>query len=1148
MPTGRFGSPHAVIDGKLYVAGGCCVPATITRFTALEIFDPATNAWSTGAPIPTGVYAATAGAIGGMLYVAGGQQQSGNIDKLQVYNPATDAWFDGPPMPARNAGSAGGVIGGKLYVATGMNPENTTPVATLRIFDPSTGWTTGASIPTARSAAGAAVLDGKLYVAGGLTTVAVNNFDVYDPVSNTWQTLSPMPTARYGAGLAAVDGILYAVGGFTGAARLDTVEAYDPATDTWTLLAPMPDAHYWPAAVATLNGRLHVIGGVDAAGGQSRANHVRIVPIAPSIEVFGGGIFIYSGSPRTVFAAVTKPGGSFVNGTTTITYEPGGTSAPVGVGSYTVHVTFTSNDPEYTDASLSVPAAIVINPSQAFINGPNGIERDATSADGAIVTFDVNAFDADGPLSVVCTPPSGSLFPLGGTDVSCVADGPNSAPAGLTFRVTIVDRQQPIIGPAANVFATATSPGGATVVYELPFIADAVDPAPQITTSHPSGSLFPHGNTSVQITARDASGNTATRNFTVTVNPGLQSIAVSPSAVTLAPGQGQSFTATGTFTDATTRTLQGPPSGPPFSGPGNNRWQVQFLPTLGVAPCGTVNGGIGSQSFTPDASGAVDQLWGQTNNLLLRATGTATDAAVSLTIACTAPGATASVTLNAAWTGTRYEGAMTDFGGNPVQVKITGWSAQPAMSGARFGAGAATLAAGGSDVIYVAGGVANGAASDALVAYHPALGVWTTEPSMPTAREGAGVAGLNGHLFVIGGRANGAPSGAVESFDPQTGLWSNSWPAMPTPRAYFSLVAANGALYAIGGLAAGGVVGTVERFDPASGWTAVAALPVAREGAASGALNSGALIVVAGGAIAGGAATNRVDLYDVAANTWKQGPNLLAPTAWATGVAAMNALWVSGGSNNGALTLNEMYRPASGVQPDGWAALAGMPTARARAAAALVGDVLYVMGGQTGFPVPTTAADALEAFSLPSPSFFSLSQGNVGSSALPTVSWRLSPATGVATISPFGFVNATAAGQAAVIAEAAGLSCETTNTCGRLTVQAPDTTPPVITQVTADPWLLLLPLGQMVTVNVTVTATDLVDPAPVCGVVAVFSSEPVGTTSPDWEFTPGSTTVRLRAERNATGPGRLYLIVVGCADHSGNVSAGATIAFVPRLF
>ena len=49
------------------------------------------------------------------------------------------------------------------------------------------------------------------------------------------------------------------------------------------------------------------------------------------------------------------------------------------MGSYTVHVTFTSNDPEYTDASLSVPAAIVINPSQAFINGPNGIERDATS-------------------------------------------------------------------------------------------------------------------------------------------------------------------------------------------------------------------------------------------------------------------------------------------------------------------------------------------------------------------------------------------------------------------------------------------------------------------------------------------------------------------------------------------------------------------------------------------------------------------------------------------------------------------------------------------------------------------------------------------------------------------------------------------------
>ncbi|HET7694458.1 MAG TPA: kelch repeat-containing protein [Vicinamibacterales bacterium] len=1151
MPTARVGSPHAVLDGKLYVASGCCVdPLSVAplRFTQLEIYDPQTDAWTTGAPIPIGVYAATAGTINGKIYVAGGQRQSGNIANLQMYDPATNAWSEGPALPEAAAATAGGVIADKLYVATGMNPDNTTPVTSLRIFDPGTGqWSTGASIGTARAHAAAAVLGGKLYVVGGLTTGPVNTVEVYDPATNGWQTLAPMPTARYGAGLAVLNGILYAAGGSNNVQELDIVEAYDPSTNSWVQLEPMPAAHYLPAAVMVIDGALHVIGGADADNVQTATHHRYNLP-APTIQLSGTGTFVYSGSPRTVFASVSGINGAFVNGTTTIAYSPGGVNAPVGVGSYDVTVTFTSSDPGYDDASLTVPAGIVITPSNAFINGPNGVTAEATGFGGGIATFTVSAFDSDGPLIPGCAPSSGSIFPLGTTEVTCTAQGPNSSLATLTFPVNITDTRQPIIGPVANVFATATSAAGANVTYQLPFIADAADPNPAVTTSHASGSLFPHGMTSVLITVRDASGNTATRNLNVTVNAGLQSIAVTPGSTTVAPGQGRQFTATGAFTDGTSKILQGPSSGPPFSGPGNHRWQVRFLPGLGVDPCGTVNGGLSSQGFTPDASGAVDQLWGQTNNLLVRATGTATDTSVALTIACTNPAVPASVSLNATWTGTRFEGAMTDFGGSPVQVSITGWSPKAPLPAPRFGSGAATLAVNGADVVYVVGGTIGGAATDALNAYHPATDTWTPEAVLPTPRDGAGVAALNGQLFVVGGTAGGAASGAVESFDPQTGVWTTGWPALPTPRSNFSLVAANGRLYAIGGTGAGGVVDTVERFDPATGWTTLAPLPLAREGTAAGALNGGTLIVVAGGAPAGGAAVNRVDLYDVASNTWTQGPNLLAPTAGASGVVAMNALFVFGGSNNGALKLAEMYRPVAGLQPDGWAALSPMTTARTRAAASLVGDVIYVAGGQTGFPVAQDPSGVLEAFSVQSPQLFSLSQGNSGSSAQPVVAWRVSPAAGVATISPFGFANATAAGQATIIAEAAGISCETTNTCGAMTVEAPDTTPPAITSVTASPWLLLLPFGQMVPVTVSVTATDLVDPAPTCGIVAVFSSEPVGTTSPDWEFTPGSLTVRLRAERNATGPGRLYLIVVGCADRSGNASYGATLAFVPRLF
>src|SRR6188474_1252371 len=53
MPTARLGPSTGVIDGKIYVASGCCVDPLSQfpfRFTSLEIYDPVTNGWTIGAP------------------------------------------------------------------------------------------------------------------------------------------------------------------------------------------------------------------------------------------------------------------------------------------------------------------------------------------------------------------------------------------------------------------------------------------------------------------------------------------------------------------------------------------------------------------------------------------------------------------------------------------------------------------------------------------------------------------------------------------------------------------------------------------------------------------------------------------------------------------------------------------------------------------------------------------------------------------------------------------------------------------------------------------------------------------------------------------------------------------------------------------
>jgi len=111
-------------------------------------------------------------------------------------------------------------------------------------------------------------------------------------------------------------------------------------------------------------------------------------------------------------------------------------------------------------------------------------------------------------------------------------------------------------------------------------------------------------------------------------------------------------------------------------------------------------------------------------------------------------------------------------------------------------------------------------------------------------------------------------------------------------------------------------------------------------------------------------------------------------------------------------------------------------------------------------------------------------------------------------------------------------------------IAARDILPPVIDSLSATPNVLWPPNHKMVPVAVSVTATDLCDPAPVSKIVGVTCNEPAdgpgaGNTQTDWEIT-GDLTVLLRAERSGSQADRVYTLTVQCTDTSGN-SATATV-------
>ncbi|MDB6035124.1 MAG: hypothetical protein JWM16_5462 [Verrucomicrobiales bacterium] len=144
---------------------------------------------------------------------------------------------------------------------------------------------------------------------------------------------------------------------------------------------------------------------------------------------------------------------------------------------------------------------------------------ECTGPAGAVAEFPISAFDDCDPQPVViCTPPSGSLFLLGRTTVSCSATDANTNQASCIFTVTVVDTTPPIIlCPSDLTFEESNAGEGARATFTVT-VSDVCDLQPAIACSPPSGSIFPVGTTRVQCTAWDENRNSAVCSFSVTVH------------------------------------------------------------------------------------------------------------------------------------------------------------------------------------------------------------------------------------------------------------------------------------------------------------------------------------------------------------------------------------------------------------------------------------------------------------------------------------------------------------------------------------------------------------------------------------------------------------------------------------------------------
>ena len=139
----------------------------------------------------------------------------------------------------------------------------------------------------------------------------------------------------------------------------------------------------------------------------------------------------------------------------------------------------------------------------------------------AVTNFVATATDTD-PVTVTCTPPSGTAFPKGTTTVQCTATDSVGATDTCSFTVTVNDMENPVITCPADI-TLGNDPGlcSATVNPGTATATDNCGVATIVGTrsdGQPLNAPYPVGTTNITWKATDTSSNMATCTQTIIVN------------------------------------------------------------------------------------------------------------------------------------------------------------------------------------------------------------------------------------------------------------------------------------------------------------------------------------------------------------------------------------------------------------------------------------------------------------------------------------------------------------------------------------------------------------------------------------------------------------------------------------------------------
>ncbi len=262
MPTARTGFAIAVYKNKIYVIGGS---VGIGYSSNNEVYDPATDTWETKSSMPTARSDLSASIVNDKIFLISGKKYSSmnpyyaDTAVTEVYDPATDTWTTAASIPTPVQGYGSATVDGKIYVISGLHQiksTGSTIVNSNQVYDVQTdNWSLAASLPVVNSYGAIGATLGfmapkrLIYLGGYFQNDFSSKTQLYNPDENTWSYGTEMPTPRAYLGIAVIGDVLYAIGGYDGQNWLDTNEEYKPprygkVAPTVQILSPENRTYY----------------------------------------------------------------------------------------------------------------------------------------------------------------------------------------------------------------------------------------------------------------------------------------------------------------------------------------------------------------------------------------------------------------------------------------------------------------------------------------------------------------------------------------------------------------------------------------------------------------------------------------------------------------------------------------------------------------------------------------------------------------------------------------------------------------------------------------------------------------------------------------------------------------------------------------